>query len=287
MLARIMPIAAGVSLMLAACAAPSGESLGSGDDALTNGVATTYPIVEITNPNGWPCSGTALTDSWVLTSGACVTGFGVGLIGSTVSVCGPLGCTNGTILLDPNFAGALLHLNRTITAGPYPLVSNFPVSDVYPLTCAGVSSSHGPQQASFTISGVTSSTFHATPTGGAMVEHSDMGGGCFASNTLYGVVDACDPGTNQCTGLPAQQFGDFVLANVVTAPFCGTATCGLYQAGSHQISCGTCASGQTCNAGTCVSLPPPSTDPPPPQPCPRGMKDCGDGTCVPRRMTCG
>lgn len=279
MLPRIVSIVSSASLALvAACAAPS-EPTGSGADALINGSSTTYPVVELRNRStGALCSGTSLSDVLVLTATGCRNS---NFTPQTFDVCQRSVCATGTVK-DRSAYGTIVQLDHPINTGPYPLVSNYPVSDVYPLTCVGTSSrSHVPAQASFAITDVTPTSFFATPTGGAGAEHSDSGGGCFAGNTLYGVLVACD--ALGCSGTSAAPLIDLVLQNVGTAPFCGAATCGLQQAGTHVISCGTCGDGLTCNAGSCVSLPPP----PPPLPgCPRGTKDCGDGTCVPTRTTC-
>jgi hypothetical protein len=293
MLTRILSIAYGISFVLvAACSAPPArESVGRGSTALDDGSSTTYPIVQITDPNtGSTCSGTAIADRWVLTSVNCASIFIPTGGSSTLQVCRQSTCANGTARMDTASGAALLQLDRSVTSGPYPLISNYPVSDVYPLTCAGMSQVlHVAEQASFAISQVTPYSFYATPIGPATPEFGDMGGGCFAGNNIYGVLTSCS--ANGCVGTPstgappaAPVLADFVYANVGPAPFCGSASCGLYQAGSHQISCGTCVQGMTCNAGSCVTLPPPP--PPPPPTCPHGMKDCGDGTCVPQKVTC-
>ncbi len=273
MISRALPVVCSLSLLaLAACSAAPGEDPASStNDAITNGTPSTHPVVQINvyNNGAWDrCSGTLISDSYVLTAFTCLNGAPT----TGLTVCEtphPGRCSNVVAVVgSPSNAvyGTLLRLETPITKSSYPAISRTHLAIGSPMTCAAPSPLgpvYGPTEGPFVVGLAINPArgwFGISPTGGAQIG-TDRGDGCFQGDTLVAL---------EGKGTGSVQDASF-LASWVDSVFCGARTCGNVVEGSHTISCGTCEDGARCANGTCVR---------PPLHCSKGQVDCG-GYCAP------
>jgi hypothetical protein len=247
-----------VASLLPACAvAPAGsDETSTTAAAIADGTPSTYPVVQVSGQPGGiggPCSGTLISDSWVLTGFNCAE-----LANESVTVCttpqpGPCAVSAEIYLQQGPTWANLIHLATPLEHLPsYPALSTTPITVGEPLTCAGTSAA-GPTQGPFEITGVESSSsglYYPSPAGTAQLQGSDMGGGCFQNATLSGVLGK--------GGWDMEDVSQ--VASWAQSTMCGGAMCGTVVDGENTLSCGTCADGDRCSSGVCVPwphLPPP------------------------------
>jgi hypothetical protein len=243
-------------LLVAACsAAPGSDPSATTSEAISGGIPSAYPIVQVSQAN-WitGASGTLISDSWVL------SGFNAAeLTTEPVTVCltpgGP--CVTSSEIY-PHVGGRfgnLVHLPQPLEhLASYPALSTtaLAVNDV--LTCAGTSPS-GPMQGAFELTGQPGAgdLFYPTAVGAAQLQGLDMGGGCFVNDTLAGVVGK--------VGAVIEDVAP--IAAAITSEMCGGRTCGTVLDGQNVIACGACADGEFCSKyGYCTTpkVPPPHCD---------------------------
>lgn len=253
---RLLACSCALPLLLAACAVdPSApERSGSTSEAITGGTSTTLPVVEVFPQGGgiYGCSGTLISDSWVLTGSNCAE---VATESAVVCLPGGAPCVGSSAIIVEGGApyANLVHLSQPLEhLSSYPTLSTTPLSIGEQLTCAGAALGVA-AQGGFEISSAlpdSSVLFYTSPTGTAQLQGNDMGGACFTGSTLAAII-----------GKAAIYVGDVSpAASWITTQMCGQATCGTVTDGANVIACGTCGPQEICAAGTClprVHVPPP------------------------------
>ena len=220
-----------ISLAPACSSEPASEPAATTESAINGGRASTLPTVQIVadNEHG-PCSGTSLSDRWVLTTSTCLyAAFGqpTGLVYSAISTSAPISAT----YWDP---GSELVLVRLASSLPLPTYASLgaTVASGDTVTC-GSDGSGVRVERDFFAQSSNPSRFRLVPDAasdggfdGAVFDDSDIGAGCFKGTSLVGA--------NSCLS------GNCTMTQIATRT-----------AWVYQTMCSVCGETDTCFEGSC------------------------------------
>ncbi len=178
-------------LIMACATAPpeAAEATSTAEQAIGNGSLTSYPVVQVVLVSGNTCSGTMLTDSWLITSlaGCQANGSDMPVQVNDVHPSPTPTRTSAVATTVQSGGAALVNLTSPIPFGSYPVISASPFLPGlgYPMYCTGTGFASGlPAQALYFEDG----SGNYVPSNGANAEPSDVGGGCYyESNVLSGL----------------------------------------------------------------------------------------------------
>jgi hypothetical protein len=249
-----LPVLALSALLAAACSSAPADATATSAEPLTGGSPSTLPVVQITTANSpYPCTGTLLSPSWVLTSEGCdASGGGA----ANVCLTQQGTCATGAPAVSTGgYYGTLVHLGTPLVAPSYATLSTTALGVPSSLTCASQSPA-GPVQGSFTVSSVVNASVGLMLVTPGAATFDDMGDGCFEGGTLAALQGKLD------------YVEDLSLTSAaITRTMCGGATCGTVEDSGYPIACGACDPSAICVAGACA--------------CPSGESICAaTGTCM-------
>ena len=227
-----------VTALAAACSSPPEETAARLDESLRKGTPTSRAVVGVTvfalDAGGTPsatvyseCSGTSLSDHWVLTSSTC--GFDVAHP-QAVQVCTSSHHCSGVarILTSPSPAlyGALVELGTALPHAPYPTIADARLTVGEAVTCASGAFARSdvlPTEGAFRVDAILNGTTGwatVLPTGVTLAGPGDMGLACFQGTSIVAVAGKY--GSSGATVADASLFASWVAAVV---PPCGPAVC--------------------------------------------------------------